>query len=164
MNFGGRRTPGTHNRTAARRYCPPRQRGQYASAQPVFPFPSRSAGKRLPTLQKESPHFRTQQQAISLLLPAEMPWVDVAKVRAANSRKQREYSEQVETWLTVNFPDLCEPKSGAHPAAIVAVYDLHVIHGRGSLTKHEHGDVIRRQVEKYEAKWGPIEESEQWQL
>lgn len=81
------------------------------------------------------------------------------KMLAEQTRRQREYSDRIEVWLGANFPELCGPESGAHPAAIVTVYRLHAIHGRGTLTRAEHGDLIRGSVRAWEAKWGSTEEA-----
>ena len=85
--------------------------------------------------------------------------------------QQREYGEQIEAWLTKNFPDLCkidpriiaaERKLGdlpladrlaadtrPHIAARAAVIRLHARHGRG-LTVKQHGPEIRAAAKAYD--------------
>lgn len=67
--------------------------------------------------------------------------------------QQRIYGQQIAAWLTQNFPELDRPHWGPHPAAVAAVIRLHHQHGKGRLTKREHGPEIRAAVKAWQKKW-----------
>lgn len=59
--------------------------------------------------------------------------------------RQEQYSRQIVEWLDRQFPEL-----HGHPAAVLAVIQLHQIVGRGKLTRAEHGDRILRAVAAFD--------------
>jgi hypothetical protein len=61
---------------------------------------------------------------------------------------QAEYGRSIQAWLTRCFPEL-----GPHPAAVAEVIRLHWRHGKGRLTKEEHGPAIQAAVVAWEKKW-----------
>lgn len=62
--------------------------------------------------------------------------------------QQRDYWRSLEAWLEGAFPEF-----GAHPAAAAAVMRLHRRHGRGSVTRREHGPIIRAAVDRWERRY-----------
>lgn len=68
--------------------------------------------------------------------------------------REREYGEQVWSWLARHFPDLDRPGWGPHPAAVACVLRLHQRDGRGSVTVARHGAEIRAEVRRWVRKWG----------
>jgi hypothetical protein len=58
---------------------------------------------------------------------------------------QAEYGRSIQAWLTKCFPEL-----GPHPAAVAEVIRLHWRHGKGRLTRDEHGPAIRAAVAAWE--------------
>jgi hypothetical protein len=68
--------------------------------------------------------------------------------------REREYGERVAAWLNTNFPEFTQPSGNPHCAAITAVIRLHHEHGKGQITRREHGAVIRQAVKDFDAKWG----------
>jgi hypothetical protein len=69
--------------------------------------------------------------------------------------QQAEYGRSIQAWLAKNFPEYDRPKWGPHPAAVAEVIRLHWRHGKGSLTKEEHGPAIHAAVERWEAEAEP---------
>jgi hypothetical protein len=66
-------------------------------------------------------------------------------------QREKDYLDDVVEWITVHFPHFC--RSGKpHPAAVAAVLRLHGLHGRGSLTCREHGEVITAAVRDFDAR------------
>lgn len=79
-----------------------------------------------------------------------MPWVDVARERSELMGRQVQYGQEIGDWLRQMFPEFCSPQP--HPGAVAAVIRLHYLHGRGRLTRGEHGDAIREFVSCWEAR------------
>jgi hypothetical protein len=65
----------------------------------------------------------------------------------------RGYSMLLRSWLNENFPEFRQASGDPHPAAVSAVLRLHYEYGKGSLTKAEHGPVIRESVRRFDRKW-----------
>lgn len=72
---------------------------------------------------------------------------------------QAEYGRQIAAWLERELPDVCDPRTGAHPAAVAAVIRLHHEHGRG-LTKTKHGAQIRAFIRTWEERL--LEPADRW--
>ena len=64
--------------------------------------------------------------------------------------RQDEYLLGILRWLAKNFPEYDRPRWGPHPAAVAEVIRLHWRHGKGSLTKEQHGPAIHAAVEAWE--------------
>lgn len=83
-------------------------------------------------------------------------WVDTGKRQADLLRRQEEYGNEVDAWLSRHFPELTDPLSGRpHLAAFSAVVRLHGRYGKGRLTRREHGEQIRAAVDWWEREYGP---------
>ena len=67
--------------------------------------------------------------------------------------QQDEYVRAILAWLAKHFPEYDRPKWGPHPAAVAEVIRLHWRHGKGSLTKEQHGPAIHAGVEAWEARY-----------
>ena len=65
--------------------------------------------------------------------------------------EQAEYGRSIQAWLSKNFPEYDRPRWGPHPAAVAEVIRLHWRHGKGTLTREEHGPAIHAAVAKWEA-------------
>jgi len=77
-----------------------------------------------------------------------------SKRAASATERETEYGRSIVQWLSVNFPELCDPKWGPHPAAVAAVIRLHHVHGKQSLVKGAYGSVVRAAVAEWERKFG----------
>jgi hypothetical protein len=62
---------------------------------------------------------------------------------------QAEYGQSIQAWLAKNFPEYDRPQWEPHPAAVAEVIRLHWRHGKGTLTREEHGPAIRAAVEAW---------------
>lgn len=63
--------------------------------------------------------------------------------------EQRKYGDDIRDWLTQNMPEFNRPNEGPHPAAVAAVIRLHHQHGKGRITRREHGSWIRQFVKDW---------------
>lgn len=63
--------------------------------------------------------------------------------------RQEQYHEQVTSWLARNFPEVMDGEL-PHPAAFMAVVRLHHQFGKGTVTRGEHGELIRRAVKRFD--------------
>jgi hypothetical protein len=78
----------------------------------------------------------------------------LARRAATQTADQEAYAAAVDAWLRPKFPDLINSRGRVHCAAALAVYRLHSIHGKGTLTVAEHGCTIRAAVERWMSYWG----------
>lgn len=72
--------------------------------------------------------------------------------RPSSSRRlieQEEYCRQIVEWLDKRFPEL-----EGHPAAVIAVANLHYRLGRGKVTRAQHGEEILGAVAAFDERWG----------
>lgn len=66
--------------------------------------------------------------------------------------REKRYGLEIVEWLRAEFPEWNKDEgNGTHPAAVAAVIRLHFKHGKGRLTKGEHGAVIRDAVCRFDA-------------
>jgi hypothetical protein len=74
--------------------------------------------------------------------------------RRDSDAQQRRYEQQIVRWLGCSFPQLIDPRWGAHPAAVAAVVRLHHACGKGHLTRREHGAAILAAVAEWDRRHG----------
>jgi hypothetical protein len=120
---------------------PPYTGGSTPSAPPRFPSPSRSHPSTETPQVIPFPSSRFSQE------------VTLSDWNRPNSAKQlieqEQYSRQIVQWLDKQFPEL-----EGHPAAVVAVINLHHMLGRGKVTRAQHGAQILRAVAAFDKRWG----------
>lgn len=66
---------------------------------------------------------------------------------------EAEYGRGIVAWLTENFPELCDPKWGPHPAAVAAVIRLDFRDGKANRSKRAWGREIRGAVAEFDRKF-----------
>lgn len=78
---------------------------------------------------------------------------------AALSLTQREadYGRGIVEWLSENFPELCDPKWGPHPAAVSAVIRLDFRDGKANRSKRGWGREIRGAVGEFDRRYGGLQ-------